>query len=357
LYNSVGFFRTSYIYYSAHFKIHGYGYSSLHENQKNYWGGFVFFYLFFSAEGRECFPLGPVGVTQKFGYAVSSYSTEFLSCVDQRGQKLISLRRFQLEQDEAQLLVDANALKTIIIKSACLSCSAETTADYENTNYSDLLEESMSSPYPLQNDGVIDGVSHRAVAVTIDMCPSKKGISQKVYDRMVQISQNQGLAFPIGVAMTKAWLETHPQLLGWIKNQILQGRLEVVWMNHSATHPYRKNQPLEQNFLLSPGTDFTNEVLSTELALIRTGITPSIFFRFPGLVSSKEQILTLANWGLVAVGSNAWLAKGEKALAGSIILIHGNQNEPAGEKLFLNYVESRSADIAWASITELLTLP
>ncbi len=128
-------------------------------------------------------------------------------------------------------------------------------------------------------------------------------------------------------------------------------------INHSATHPYRKNQPLEQNFLLSPGTNFTDEVLGTEISLIRAGVTPSIFFRFPGLVSSREQIMTLANWGLVALGSNAWLAKGEKAKAGSVILIHGNQNEPAGETLLLNYVESKTADIVWASITELLVLP
>jgi hypothetical protein len=74
-------------------------------------------------------------------------------------------------------------------------------------------------------------------------------------------------------------------------------------------------------------------------------------------VSSREQILTLGNWGLIALGSNAWLAKGARARAGSVILIHGNQNEPTGEDLFLNYVESKTADIAWASITELLVLP
>jgi len=71
-------------------------------------------------------------------------------------------------------------------------------------------------------------------------------------------------------------------------------------------------------------------------------------------VSSETLIRQLGDWGLIPLGSKAWLAKGEKAGANSIILIHGNKNEPAGEKLFLDYVQTKSADIAWGSLLNLL---
>lgn len=275
--------------------------------------GLYLAFLPFSVEAEDCAPFGSLGVSRESNHAVKEYSAEFLNCSDQNGKKLFSLRRFQLGKDESQLLVNPQTLKTVILKSSCVSCSAMRNADYQNSNYGQWLDESMSSPYPLQNDGIIKGSARSAVAVTIDMCPSRKGISQKVYDRLLQISAEQGQSFPVGVAMTKAWLESYPRSFGWLKTQVLQRHLDIVWINHSATHPYRKNQSLGHNFLLSPGINFTNEVLGTEASLIRAGVTPSIFFRFPGLVSSREQILTLGNWGLIALGSNAWLAKGERA--------------------------------------------
>jgi len=48
------------------------------------------------------------------------------------------------------------------------------------------------------------------------------------------------------------------------------------------------------------------------------------------VVASKELSLKLRGLGLIPVGSDAWLAKGEAAKAGSMILVHGNSNEHAG---------------------------
>lgn len=316
------------------------------------------FVVSFSAQASECEPFGDKGVSADANHSVSQYATEFLSCRDQQGQKFFSLRRFLLQNQETQLTVDPQTLKTSLQKSSCLECAALSRREFQNSAYGEALDDAMGSPYPLQNDGVTQGSPRSAaVAVTIDMCPSRKGISQNVYDRLVQISQRQGREVPVGIAMTKAWLQSYPRSFAWLKTQALRGHFEITWINHSATHPYKKNQPLETNFLLASGINFTDEVLGTEIALIKAGVTPSVFFRFPGLVSSREQILTLGDWGVIALGSNAWLAKGERARAGSVILIHGNQNEPAGEQAFLNYVETKASDIAWASITDLLVLP
>lgn len=56
----------------------------------------------------------------------------------------------------------------------------------------------------------------------------------------------------------------------------------------------------------------------------------SVFFRAPGLVTDTKLLNQLSIDGLILVGSDAWLAKGEGPQSGSIILIHGNGNKPQG---------------------------
>jgi hypothetical protein len=48
------------------------------------------------------------------------------------------------------------------------------------------------------------------------------------------------------------------------------------------------------NFLLMPGFDMQSEILDQERLLIANGETPSIFFRFPGLVSDAALMHTNA---------------------------------------------------------------
>jgi hypothetical protein len=84
------------------------------------------------------------------------------------------------------------------------------------------------------------------------------------------------------------------------------------------------------NFLLEKGTDLTAEVLKTEITLLTNGIVPSVFFRFPGLVSEKAVFTKIIEFGLIPVGSDAWLSKGQRPGNGSIVLVHGNGNDQAG---------------------------
>ncbi len=69
--------------------------------------------------------------------------------------------------------------------------------------------------------------------------------------------------------------------------------------------------------------------------MIERGLVPSAFFRFPGLVSDRELLLTVESFGLVPVGSDAWLGKNEWPREGSIVLVHANGNEPVGVARFL----------------------
>jgi len=92
--------------------------------------------------------------------------------------------------------------------------------------------------------------------------------------------------------------------------------------------------------VLSPEENLSRDILTLEKTLLERGIVPSVFFRFPGLVSDKKSIETVTGLGLVTIGSDAWLAKGEKPKEGSIILLHGNGNEPEGIEIFLKILHN-----------------
>ena len=102
---------------------------------------------------------------------------------------------------------------------------------------------------------------------------------------------------------------------------------------------------MAENFLLSPGTNLDTEVLENEKLMLKNGLTPSVFFRFPGLVSDKSIVRKIEEYGLIPIGSDAWLAKGQQANAGSIVLIHGNGNEEIGVKDFIQLLKTKQSDV------------
>jgi hypothetical protein len=131
----------------------------------------------------------------------------------------------------------------------------------------------------------------------------------------------------------------HPGDLNWLDSLVKVGDLSIVWINHTYNHNVAKNVPLTQNFILEPGTDINSEVLNTEIAMMEKKIIPSIFFRFPGLVSDKAVFNKILSLGLIPVGSDAWLAKGQWPTNGSIVLIHANGNEPVGIHDFIELLK------------------
>jgi peptidoglycan/xylan/chitin deacetylase (PgdA/CDA1 family) len=94
---------------------------------------------------------------------------------------------------------------------------------------------------------------------------------------------------------------------------------------------------------LTRGVDAESEILRTERLIIANGETPSLFFRFPGLVSNDPLMEAVRRFHLVTLGADAWLAIGQKPGPGSIVLVHPNGNEPLGLKIF-------SADVARGAI-------
>jgi len=208
-----------------------------------------------------------------------------------------------------------------------------------------LLLEATSPPCPLQNDG-LSRANHSGFGsyLTIDMCPSRKSFEKRLFEKLAELGKKRKDALPVAIAITGTWLLKHGQHFSYITSLINEKQIQVTWINHSFNHPYYPGKALDKNFLLASGTNFDEEVLKVEILLLERNLLPSVFFRFPGLVSSCALISRLLDFSLIPIGSQAWLAKGEKVKEGSIILLHGNGNEGAGISIFLDLLQTREND-------------
>ena len=65
-------------------------------------------------------------------------------------------------------------------------------------------------------------------------------------------------------------------------------------------------------------------------------------------MSNLDLVRRVASYGLVSIGSDAWLARNAKTQGptpGSIVLVHGNGNEPLGITRFLDLLRKEKAAI------------
>jgi hypothetical protein len=80
--------------------------------------------------------------------------------------------------------------------------------------------------------------------------------------------------------------------------------------------------------------------------MLERGLTPSVFFRFPGLVSDEKLFHIITSFGLIPVGSDAWLAKNQWPKNGSIVLVHATGNEIIGIQRFLRLIQEEQKKIS-----------
>lgn len=212
--------------------------------------------------------------------------------------------------------------------------------EVSNTRYYQLLNKSTAAPYLLENQGISRAERiTKGYLLTIDLCPSTKPFAFELFNRLLQLSEESHKPIPITIAISGLWLISHPQEFQWLVAKEKEKKLAITWVNHSFSHVYYQDLPHEKNFLLSPETSIDTEVLLTEKYLLEKGVSPSIFFRFPGLVSNESLVKQMKQYGLIPLGTNAWLAelqeRHQDLTPGGIILVHGNGNEPEGIRLVL----------------------
>jgi hypothetical protein len=266
-------------------------------------------------------------------------------------QELMVLRSFDNYGKHYLLLVDPQTLITKISQVGFYTVTpmtiAEARAFFTRSPYQKAMVKVENTSVMIQDAGIEDGMpKETGISLTADLCPSHRPLDRVIFTDIIAEFKKVEQPVPVALSITGIWMRQHPQDLQWLKKLQADNEISITWINHSFNHRVSLTEPLKENFLLEPGTDITYEVLETEKAMLANGLMPSVFFRFPGLVSDQQLVNRITDFGLIPVGSDAWLAKGQQPHAGSIVLIHGNGNEPVGVKDFVALLHSKTQAIA-----------
>ncbi len=259
---------------------------------------------------------------------------------------VIVLRSFERLGTRYFFMVDCHTLQTQIIPAKNVKAKVDSWSNlkdrYTTTPYVKALTAAESRSFALQDAGIVHGYpKEHGITLTVDLCPSHKPLDRVVFTALIAEFAKIEKPVPVALSLSGRFMLTHLEDLHWLKSLEAEGYLKITWVNHTYNHHYEPQVPLQENFLLKPGTDINFEVLETEIAMITQGLCPSVFFRFPGLVSDNAIVSKITGFGLIPIGSDAWLAKGQQSAPGSIVLIHGNGNEPVGVSDFIHLLESK----------------
>jgi len=264
---------------------------------------------------------------------------------------LIALRSGEIDGVEHLLLVDPATLLTTMrpahefhVHEASLE---EIRSRCGGSAYGAALADAERRADTLADAGITHtSVRSRGIDVTVDLCPSRRGLDRTFFIDLVKTLGTSETPIPVAIAVTGVWMKEHPDDMQWLLQNVKENKLSITWVNHSFRHRFKRGEDFRSNFLLEKGTDLDQEILLTEKALLETEAMPSVFFRFPGLISNKAVFTAVLSYGLIPVGSDAWLAKNERPTDGSIVLVHANGNEPVGIQRFLKLIreEKHAAD-------------
>lgn len=271
---------------------------------------------------------------------VEDYRPVFRTCKNPAGVSRLAIRDMTVDGRLSLLLVDAATLATSLEDAGAWTC--EDTSDEAQTHTR--FGRALATPIPpsrapsgvLRDTGLVHGAGEGSF-VTGDLCPTARPLARG----FLQMLAKTGAHVPVALSISGLWLAHHGEDFRWLQDVMRDGALDITWVNHSYTHPFDPKRPMTQDFLMRPGIDVDDEVLKTERLLIAHGGTPSVFFRFPGLIADKALMEKIRAFHLITLGADSWLVLSPTAPhPGAIILVHPNGNEPAGLKLFARYLDT-----------------
>lgn len=286
-----------------------------------------------------------------FSQNISNYKVFFAyGNLKEKKEQVIVIRSFQKTGEACYLAVNPENLKTFIVSKSSLEVHPlnfdSLLIYFQGYAYTNGIKDAWKNSSRNQDAGITHALPEvKGIILTIDLCPSERPLDRTIFLKLMKSLGKVEQPVPIAIAITGKWIKTHQEDLHWLIHLVEQKQITIEWINHSYSHPTSRTLSLTQNFLLEKGTDIQREVIQNEIIMLENKLTPSVFFRFPGLVSDKEIFNKVSSFGIIPVGSDAWLAKNQKPGNGSIVLIHGNGNEPIGVKKFIKIINQEQNNI------------
>ncbi len=285
------------------------------------------------------------------------YRPVFQICENAEKLSRLAIRRMSAGGDNLFLAVDSASLATSLERDACWTCADTSDEAQKDTRYVRAVRKSAAGRLTrrpraepattLRDAGLVHGAGEGSF-ITGDLCPSLKPLDRGFVEKL----EGLGPRTPVALSISGLWLTRHAADFEWLRERSRAGAIAITWVNHSWRHPYFRGRPLEQNFMLTPGLDPRAEILETEKLLIAHGETPSVFFRFPGLVSDEALMELVREHHLVTLGADAWLVFSPPLKPGAIVLVHPNGNEPAGLRLFARLADDGALPRPFRAINE-----
>jgi len=280
------------------------------------------------------------------------------------GIEYIVLRKFKSFDDSIKYLVlNPSTLNSSVIFSSNVKQVSWHYLEnkYKGTTYIKLRNYSNIQKRVLKNAGIQNIKVDDRYIITTDLCPSVNKFDysfyEDVYKEISYFALNAGTSFtlPVAIAISGAWIKYHKDDLKWLLEMQKNKKLSITWINHSYTHRYIRGRDLESNFLLIKGTDISNEILKTEELMMEEGLDLSIYFRFPGLISNESIYNQVIDYGLIPIGADSWIGKGQYPVEGSIVLVHTNGNESKGLYRFQKWLKKNKDIFYVESINNMVT--
>lgn len=265
---------------------------------------------------------------------ISRYQYQYIPFLNQYNQKRIIIRSFENNANPYYLILNPFSMETTIKRADSLKIKKISDQWINDTEYYALLQKQQKSKYKYNNG--LRSSSVKGVYLSIDLCPTSKKLNKDFFEQIIN-SRNKRYPVQVNVCVSGRWIERHLDDFEWLKN--LDSKvIKICWVNHSFDHPYHSGIEPFRNFFHLKTVDFEQDLIKMEKLLITNGITPTVYYRFPGLISGKNEMKILSKYSLISVGADAWLAKDEYVRPGSIILTHGNGNELSGVKKCLEFL-------------------
>jgi hypothetical protein len=290
---------------------------------------------------------------------VQNYQPIFRECRNALGLTRLAIRHMRIDRENLLLIVDPSTLKTSLESEQCWYCTETDDEAQRDTKFIRAVhlpeppgrgaDQTASQSVVTRRAGLTHGAGDGSY-ITGDLCPSRKPLDRGFFERLAKSAPRT----PIALSISGLWLTRHGEDFVWLREQARSGAFEITWVNHSYHHPYFPGRPYASNFLLAPGVDMQTEILDTERLLIATGETPSVFFRFPGLVSDPALEEIVRHRHLVVLAADAWLAITPVLRPGAIVLVHPNGNEPLGLQRFFDLLDKGTLPRPFKPIDDVL---
>lgn len=183
----------------------------------------------------------------------------------------------------------------------------------------------------------------KTVAVTVDLCWSLRQSETRLFETLKQVARQSKKKIHPVMFISGRWLQQHPLEMHELIELSLEPNVEMIWGNHSWDHP--KSGGFMNDY---PPQQLREDTLRLEIALLEWGVTPTVYYRFPGLIHDRVRLAEILQLNLFPIDCDCWLALVRQKdrgpfyyhpREGSIILVHGNGNEPAGIPLLQRWLE------------------